>query len=100
VKRLCLLLLIGFPCLAAVPGENCKALRRHGQMNQAKACFTALLRGDAFARAEGLWGTDRFEAANDEFKLAEKNAPRSPELKTEWGLLYLEHYQPGDAATQ
>jgi tetratricopeptide (TPR) repeat protein len=98
VKRLCLLLLIGFPCLAAVPGENCKALRRHGQMNQAKACFTALLRGDAFARAEGLWGTDRFEAANDEFKLAEKNAPRSPELKTEWGLLYLEHYQPGDAA--
>ncbi len=98
MKGLCLLLLIGFPCLAAVPGENCKALRRHGQMNQAKACFTALLRGDAFARAEGLWGTDRLEAANDEFRLAEKNAPGSPEVKTEWGLLFLDHYQPGDAA--
>ena len=93
-----LLLLTVLPCLGAVPGENCKALRRHGQMNEAKACFTNLLRGDSFARAEGLWGTDRFEAANDEFRLAEKNAPRSAEVKTEWGELFLEHYQPGDAA--
>ena len=65
------------PCLGAVPGENCKALRHHGQMNEAKACFTALLRSAiAFARAEGLWGLDRFEEANDEFRLAEKDAAK------------------------
>jgi tetratricopeptide (TPR) repeat protein len=99
MKRLTALLLVVLPCVAAVPGENCKTMRRHGQMNEARACFTALLRsGDAFARAEGLWGLDQFVEANDEFRAAEKRAPNSAELKTEWGLLYLEHYQPGDAA--
>ncbi len=93
------LLLAAFSCLGAVPGENCKVLRHHGQMSEARACFTALLRsGDAFARAEGLWGLDRLEDANLEFRAAEKHTPNAAELKTEWGLLYLDHYQPGDAA--
>ncbi len=74
-------------------------MRHHGQMNEARACFTNLLRNnDPFSKAEALWGTDKFELANDEFRVAEKSAPRSAEVKTEWGLLYLEHYQPGDAA--
>lgn len=74
-------------------------MRRHGQMNEARACFTNLLRSnDSFSKAEGFWGTDKFEGANDEFRLAAKNAPRSAEIRTEWGLLFLEHYQPGDAA--
>jgi tetratricopeptide (TPR) repeat protein len=99
VKRFAIFCLLAAPLLSAIPGENCKTLRHHGQMKEAQACFSALARSpDAFARAEGLWGTDRFEAANDEFRVAEKNAPRSAEVKTEWGLLFLEHYQPGDAA--
>jgi cellulose synthase operon protein C len=99
VKVFLFLLISLAPALGAVPGENCKALRRHGQMNEARSCFTALLKsGDAFSRAEGLWGLDRFEDANAEFRVAEKATPQSAPLKTEWGLLYLEHYQPGDAA--
>jgi tetratricopeptide (TPR) repeat protein len=94
-----LLVLITLPSVSAVPGENCKTLRRHGKLTEARACFTGLLRsGDPFARAEGLWGVDRLEDANTEFRAAEKNAPNSAELKTEWGALYLDHYQPGDAA--
>jgi len=82
-----------------VPGDNCKALRRHGRMNEARTCFSNLLRSpDSFAKAEGLWGLDRFEDANLEFRAAEKHTPSSAPLKTEWGLLFLEHYQPGDAA--
>jgi tetratricopeptide (TPR) repeat protein len=85
--------------LPAAPGDNCKVLRRHGQMNEARTCFTGLLRtADPFARAEGAWGLDRFEDANQEFRTAEKNTPQSAPLKAEWGLLFLEHYQPGDAA--
>jgi tetratricopeptide (TPR) repeat protein len=85
--------------LSAAPSDNCKVLRRHGQMNDARTCFTGLLRSsDPFARAEGAWGLDRFEDANQEFRAAEKITPKSAPLKTEWGLLFLEHYQPGDAA--
>jgi len=85
--------------LSAAPGDNCKVLRRHGQLNEARTCFTGLLRSfDPFDRAEGAWGLDRFEDANQEFRAAEKNTPKSAPLKTEWGLLFLEHYQPGDAA--
>ena len=85
--------------LPAAPGDNCKVLRRHGQINEARTCFTGLLRSsDPFARAEGAWGLDRFEDANREFRTAEKNTPQSAPLKAEWGLLFLEHYQPGDAA--
>ncbi len=98
--RIPALLLFAFSTLlAAAPGENCKVMRHHGQMNEARACFANLLRNsDPFSKAEAFWGTDKFEAANDEFRVAEKTAPRSAEVKTEWGLLYLEHYQPGDAA--
>ncbi len=99
MKQLTIFALFVLPGWGAVPGENCKAARHHGQMNEAHACFTALLRsGDAFARAEGYWGLDRFDDANNEFRTAEKSAPRPAEVKTEWGLLFLDHYQPGDAA--
>jgi len=98
VKIAALILLIGLPCAAAVPGENCKALRHHGQVNEAKTCFTTLLRGDLFARSEGLWGLERMADANAAFQAAEKGGQRSPEFKTEWGLFFLELSQPGDAA--
>jgi len=100
MKRFALLMLLAFPCLSAIPGENCKALRHHGQMNEARACFTTLLRsGDAFARAEGYWGLDRVADANVQFRIAEKNAQWPAETKTEWGLMFLSHHKAGDAAT-
>jgi tetratricopeptide (TPR) repeat protein len=87
------------PAMSAAPGESCKALRHHGQMNEARTCFNALLRsGDAFSRAEGLWGLNKTQEANDEFRAAEKTAAKPAELKTEWGLFFLEHSKPGDAA--
>ena len=87
------------PSFAAIPGENCKVLRRHGQIKEASKCFTDLLRsGDAFARAEGYWGLDQQNEANNEFRAADK-AAKSALVKTEWGNLFLQHYQPGDAAT-
>jgi len=99
VKLLTYLLLALLPAAAAVPGDSCKVLRRHGQLIDAKKCFTNLLSSsDPFARAEGMWGLERFEDANAEFQSAEKRGLKSAEFKTEWGLFFLEHYQPGDAA--
>ena len=87
------------PTFGAIPGDSCKVMRRHGQVNEARKCFTDLSRsGEAFARAEGFWGLDQQYNANNEFRAADK-AAKSAVVKTEWGNLFLEHYQPGDAAT-
>jgi tetratricopeptide (TPR) repeat protein len=67
-------------------------------MNEAHACFTALLHGtDAFSRAEGNWGLERYDDAKNEFAAAEKTAPTSAPLKTEFGLLFLERFNSGEA---
>ena len=80
------------------PGDACKNLARHDKRQEADACFTKLLRErDPLARAEGFWGLDRAKEANEEFRAAEKSRP-SAEVKTEWGNLFLDRYQPGDAA--
>lgn len=79
--------------------DKCKAEQRHGRTNAANMCFTGLVRSsDAFTRAEGYFGLGEFESANEEFRTAYKAQPRSAEVKAEWGRLYLEHYQPTDAA--
>ena len=99
MRTAALLIFVLLPCWAAVPGENCKTLRRHGKTSEARACFMALLRsGDPFARAEGSWGLYQYVDANNEFKAAEKAGLASAEFKTEWGEFFLEASQPGDAA--
>ncbi len=81
------------------PADTCEALRHHGKLAEADTCFTALTRNaDPFSRAEGFFGLQQFDSANDEFRSAYKAQPRSAQVKAEWGRMYLEHYQPSDAA--
>jgi len=91
-------LILCLPVFAAVPGENCKTLRYHGQIKEARACFAALAASaDPFSQAEGLWGLERFEDAKLAFTAAEKRTPNSAPLKTEFGLLFLERFNSGEA---
>lgn len=86
------------PAVAALPGDNCKALRHHGQMKEARACFSALAASaDAFSQAEGLWGLQRFDDAKLAFTAAEKRTPNSAPLKTEFGLLFFERFNSAEA---
>ena len=81
------------------PADLCRDLRHHGQLKQAQACFERLSRNqDAFLSAEGYLGLTQYDEANDRFRAAVKDRPKSAQIRTEWGQLYLEHYQPGDAA--
>lgn len=85
--------------LAAAGVNDCRALKHAGQMREAEACFERLTRAsDALSRAEGYLGLAQYDSANEEFRAAFKEQPKSAEVRYEWGLLYLEHYQPGDAA--
>ena len=79
--------------------EKCQALRHHGKLNEAQTCFTSLLHAtDPYLRAEAYFGLGEFDSANEEFRQAYKAQPRSAQVKTEWGRMFLEHYQPSDAA--
>jgi tetratricopeptide (TPR) repeat protein len=79
--------------------DTCRGLRHHGKLKQAQACFESLSRSqNPFLSAEGFFGLARYDEANDQFRIAVKSEPKLGEIRTEWGNLYLEHYQPGDAA--
>jgi tetratricopeptide (TPR) repeat protein len=96
--RLWLALLLA-SVVSAAPWDNCRELREHGKLTEASACFSKLLsERDALTRAEALWGFGRHTDANLEFRAAEKSQANAAVVKTVWGKLFLERYQPGDAA--
>lgn len=85
-------------CFAAQANE-CRALRHHGHPTQARACFSSLLKNDdPFARAEGYWGLDQYEEANEQFRIAYKEGKNSAAVRVEWGRLFLERFNPAEAA--
>ena len=91
-------LALGARCFAVEPSE-CRALRQHGHRTEARACFTALGESnDAFTRAEGYWGLDQYEEANEQFRIAHKEGKNSPAVRVEWGRLFLERFNPAEAA--
>ena len=76
---------------------ECETLRRHGDP-QINACYQKLTKSsDPLTRGEGFWGLKDYQTANDNFKLAIKARPKDPTPLIRWGLMYLEHWQPGDA---
>ena len=91
-------LALGARCFAVEPSE-CRALRQHGHRTEARACFTALGESnDAFTRAEGYSGLDQYEEANEQFRIAHKEGKNSPAVRVEWGRLFLERFNPAEAA--
>lgn len=71
--------------------EDCRALRHHGKLAEAHACFSRLARSsDPYLRAEGLWGIDQYKDANDAFRDALKASPKSVEVRVRWGRFFLE----------
>src|SRR5579875_1133384 len=99
MKKYLLATVLTAACCAGATLDQCRDLRLHGQVTQARACFQTLVRSsNSFDRAEGYWGLGQYNEANEEFKLAFRDQPQSAPVRAEWGSMYLEHYQPGDAA--
>lgn len=86
------------PALLAQKPEQCLEHRRYGRTTEARSCFEGLARShDAYLRAEGLWGLERFDEANDSFRAAINTSPANAQYRVRWGQLYLERVQPADA---
>jgi tetratricopeptide (TPR) repeat protein len=99
VKRaLWLIVAAALPVAGQTPGA-CQEHRRYGRLRQAAQCFAALTESaNPYLRAEGYWGLERYREANDQFRLAVEREPKNADYRVRWGRLYLERYQPADAA--
>lgn len=82
----------------ATAPQECWTLRKHGQTTQAHACFENLTRSsDAASRAEGFWGLEQWDQANEQFRLAAAQPDSRPIVKVRWGLLLHERFNDGEA---
>jgi Flp pilus assembly protein TadD len=79
--------------------EACRTLRLHGKTGEAVTCFEGLVRtGDAYLRAEGYWGLEQYDQANEEFRVATSGGVGKPLYKVRWGMLLHERFNNPDAA--
>jgi cellulose synthase operon protein C len=95
---LVLLLACAVSARAADPAD-CGALRKDGHRAEAQSCFDGLTRStDAYFRAEGFWGLEEWDQANQQFRLAASSANSKALYKVRWGLLLHERFNDKDAA--
>ena len=97
---LLLLSLLSFSqaCFAMIAPQECWNLRIHGHRTEAHACFTRLTQApDAYTRAEGFWGLEQWDQANEQFRSATAPPTASPLYKVRWGLLLHERFNDSEA---
>lgn len=83
---------------AAAPAD-CWSLRKDGHRAETQTCFEGLTRsGDAYARAEGFWGLEEWQQANEQFRLATQPANSKALYKVRWGMLLHERFNNPEAA--
>jgi tetratricopeptide (TPR) repeat protein len=78
--------------------EDCQKLRLHGQSAQAQRCYESLARSSSlYLRAEGDWGLQMYEQANDEFRQAVAQNDANALYRVRWGMLLHERFNNTDA---
>ena len=83
---------------AAVPAD-CWSQRKHGHRTEAQSCFDGLTHSsDAYTRAEGFWGLEEWEQANEQFRLATQPANSKALYKVRWGMLLHQRFNNPEAA--
>jgi tetratricopeptide (TPR) repeat protein len=88
----------GWAVAATATLESCDALRKHGQRAEANACYETLSRSnDAYLRAEGLWGLEQYEQANEAFRAAVAQPGSKAIYRVRWGLLLHERFNDKEA---
>ena len=82
---------------AATP-DDCHTLRKHGHRAEAHACYESLTQTNApYLRAEGYWGLEMYENANNDFRAAVAQSPNNTLYRVRWGRLLHERFNNSDA---
>src|SRR5580693_4986842 len=91
-------------CLAGVSlawgatPEDCHALRMHGHRPEAQKCYESLTTArDPYVRAEGFWGTEMYQEANNQFRIAADGSPANAMIRVRWGRLMHERFNNTEA---
>jgi cellulose synthase operon protein C len=85
-------------CRAANSPDACHTLRKHGQQAEAKSCYEALVRTKSpYLQAEGYWGLEQYDQANEEFRIATAQPDSDPLYKVRWGMLLHQRFNNTDA---
>ena len=83
---------------AAPTPDSCLELRKHGKKAEAASCFDALSRSaDPYFRAEGFWGLQQYQPANEAFRLAAAQPGSKPNVKVRWGMLLHDRFNNQEA---
>jgi tetratricopeptide (TPR) repeat protein len=83
--------------LGATP-DDCRALRKHGRRDEAQKCYESLTSGrDPLTRAEGFWGLEQYEEANNQFRTAVNVYPKNAMIRVRWGRLMHERFNNREA---
>jgi cellulose synthase operon protein C len=99
ICAMCLVGLIGTSLSWASTPEDCHALRKHGHRAEAQKCYESLHAShDPYLRAEGYWGTEMFQEANNQFRIAVAQSPANAVYRVRWGRLMHERFNNTDAA--
>ena len=79
--------------------DDCHALRKHGHQAEAQKCYESLSTSrDPYIRAEGYWGLEQYEEANNQFRIAVAQSPANAMYRVRWGRLMHERFNNTDAA--
>jgi len=82
---------------AASP-EECWTLGRHGRKAEAQKCFEDLTGArDPYFRAEGNWGLQRYQEANDNFRTALAQSENKALYRVRWGRLLHQRFNNAEA---
>ena len=82
---------------AATP-EDCHALRKHGRRAEAQKCYESLTAArDPYLRAEGFWGLEMYQDANNQFRMATDASPANAMIRVRWGRLMHERFNNTEA---
>src|SRR5882724_5665372 len=85
-------------CQAANSPDACNTLRKRGQQAEAKSCYESLVRtNSAYLQAEGYWGLEQYDQANEAFRIATAAAGSDPLYKVRWGMLLHQRFNNTDA---
>ncbi len=83
--------------MSATP-EDCHALRKHGHRAEAQKCYESLTTArDPFLRAEGFWGMEMYQEANNQFRIAAQQSPANAMIRVRWGRLMHERFNNTEA---
>jgi tetratricopeptide (TPR) repeat protein len=73
-------------------------LRKHARLAEAQKCYESLAAArDPYLRAEGDWGLERYQEANNEFRSAVDQSPANAMLRVRWGRLMHERFNNTEA---